>query len=80
MLPITNEYARNASPPSFGGSRRHRRSSHSIPIILRRLFRFPQMDFEVRTESHYAVNCQAHALFQFALWQMAYLLIAPRRV
>ncbi|KAJ8662277.1 hypothetical protein O0I10_001970 [Lichtheimia ornata] len=62
MLPITNEYARNTSPPSFGGSRRHRRSSHSIPIILRRLFRFPQMDFE------------------FALWQMAYLLIAPRRV
>lgn len=48
MLPITNEYARNTSPPSFGGSRRHRRSSHSIPIILRRLFRFPQMDFEVR--------------------------------
>ncbi|RIB05493.1 UNC-50-like protein [Gigaspora rosea] len=34
----------------------------SIPLFLRRLFRFPQMDFE------------------FALWQMLYLCIAPRRV
>ncbi|KAI9345776.1 UNC-50 [Pilaira anomala] len=44
-----------------GTSRRYRRSS-SVPLILTRLVRFPQMDFE------------------FALWQMAYLLIAPRRV
>ncbi|KAI8094728.1 UNC-50 [Thamnidium elegans] len=42
-------------------SRRFKRSS-SVPLILSRLVRFPQMDFE------------------FALWQMAYLLIAPRRV
>ncbi|RCH98894.1 hypothetical protein CU098_011919, partial [Rhizopus stolonifer] len=42
-------------------TRRFRRSS-SIPLILTRLVRFPQMDFE------------------FALWQMAYLLIASRRV
>lgn len=33
-----------------------------MPLILSRLVRFPQMDFEL------------------ALWQMAYLLIAPRRV
>ncbi|KAI9314496.1 UNC-50-like protein [Dichotomocladium elegans] len=59
MLPTS--YARN-SPPSFDGSRRQRRASHSIPLIIRRLFRFPQMDFE------------------FALWQMGYLVIAPRRV
>ncbi|KAI9494868.1 UNC-50 [Zychaea mexicana] len=61
LLPTTNTYARS-SPPSFDGSRRHRRSSRSIPLIIRRIFRFPQMDFE------------------FALWQMGYLLIAPRRV
>ncbi|KAK4515633.1 uncharacterized protein ATC70_010584 [Mucor velutinosus] len=40
---------------------RFKRSS-SMPLILTRLVRFTQMDFE------------------FALWQMAYLLIAPRRV
>ncbi|OZJ06285.1 hypothetical protein BZG36_00815 [Bifiguratus adelaidae] len=39
-----------------------RRPSGTIPLIIRRLWRFPQMDFE------------------FALWQMLYLLIAPRRV
>ncbi|KAI8642446.1 UNC-50 [Parasitella parasitica] len=40
---------------------RYKRSSF-MPLILTRLVRFTQMDFE------------------FALWQMAYLLIAPRRV
>ncbi|SAL97536.1 hypothetical protein [Absidia glauca] len=55
LLPTNN-------PPSFGGQRRPRHSSRSIPLILRRLFRFPQMDFE------------------YALWQMGYLLIAPSRV
>ncbi|KAI8139685.1 UNC-50 [Fennellomyces sp. T-0311] len=59
LLPTTNT---RSSPTSFDGSRRHRRSSRSIPLIIRRLFRFPQMDFE------------------FALWQMGYLMIAPRRV
>ncbi|KAI8333097.1 UNC-50-like protein [Chlamydoabsidia padenii] len=55
LLPTNN-------PNSFGGQRRPRHSSRSIPLILRRLFRFPQMDFE------------------YALWQMGYLLIAPSRV
>ncbi|KAL0077189.1 UNC-50-like protein [Phycomyces blakesleeanus] len=54
LLPTTNEYA--------SSSHRQRRSSRSIPLIIRRIFRFPQMDFE------------------FAMWQMCYLLIAPRRV
>ncbi|KAI7895807.1 UNC-50-like protein [Mucor mucedo] len=43
------------------GTRRFKRAS-SMPLILTRLVRFPQLDFE------------------FALWQMAYLVIAPRRV
>ncbi|GAA5806667.1 hypothetical protein MFLAVUS_000015 [Mucor flavus] len=38
-----------------------KRGKHG-PTFLRRLFRFPHMDFE------------------FALWQMGYLLIAPKRV
>ncbi|KAI8072623.1 UNC-50-like protein [Gongronella butleri] len=59
LLPTNNPLSR--SPP-YDFSRRQRRSSRSIPVILRRLFRFPQMDFE------------------YALWQMGYLLIAPSRV
>ncbi|CAG8689907.1 3344_t:CDS:2 [Funneliformis caledonium] len=52
---------------SFHSDSQHKRRrstywSASIPLFLRRLFRFPQMDFE------------------FALWQMLYLCIAPRRV
>ncbi|KAL1934676.1 hypothetical protein VTP01DRAFT_6858 [Rhizomucor pusillus] len=61
LLPTTNNFSLNSSS-TFDGSRRHRRPSRSIPVILRRLFRFPQMDFE------------------FAMWQMGYLMIAPRRV
>ncbi|KAG2212687.1 hypothetical protein INT47_000664 [Mucor saturninus] len=56
ILPTTNNY--NPSSMYDGGSRRGKQG----PALLRRLFRFPQMDFE------------------FAIWQMCYLLIAPRRV
>ncbi|CAO3652803.1 unnamed protein product [Cunninghamella echinulata] len=43
LLPTANPLGR---PMSFDSNRRQRRSSRSIPVILRRLFRFPQMDFE----------------------------------
>ncbi|KAI8884025.1 UNC-50 [Backusella circina FSU 941] len=48
-------------PTSKANTRRVRRGS-SVPVLLKRLSKFRQMDFE------------------FALWQMLYLLIAPRRV
>ncbi|KAI8391565.1 UNC-50 [Radiomyces spectabilis] len=55
-------HADGPSPFTAGARRQQRRPSRSLPLILRRLLRFPQMDFE------------------FASWQMAYLIIAPRRV
>lgn len=58
LLPTTNNFSLNSSS-TFDGSRRHRRSSRSIPVILRRLFRFPQMDFEVR-ESLIAYTAPKH--------------------
>ncbi|KAI9478668.1 MAG: UNC-50 [Benjaminiella poitrasii] len=39
-----------------------RRTSSSVPLILKRLLKFPQMDFE------------------FAFWQMVYLVISPKIV
>ncbi|KAL7308151.1 hypothetical protein PS15m_012040 [Mucor circinelloides] len=61
ILPTTN----NAFGPSSSSASYYNQSGRprkGSPALLRRLFRFPQMDFE------------------FALWQMGYLLIAPRRV
>ncbi|KAK4511843.1 uncharacterized protein ATC70_003842 [Mucor velutinosus] len=61
ILPTTNNTLgpSSSSASYYNQGARHRKGS---PALLRRLFRFPQMDFE------------------FALWQMGYLLIAPRRV
>ncbi|KAI8062827.1 UNC-50 [Gilbertella persicaria] len=47
---------------NFSSSSYDIRSRKHSPALLRRLVRFPQMDFE------------------FALWQMCYLLISPKRV
>ncbi|GAN07871.1 UNC-50-like protein [Mucor ambiguus] len=61
ILPTTN----NTFGPSSSSASYYNQSGRSrkgSPALLRRLFRFPQMDFE------------------FAVWQMGYLLIAPRRV
>ncbi|CAB4428717.1 unnamed protein product [Rhizophagus irregularis] len=63
-MPILPTTSPRSTFPSDTHHKRRRPTywSASIPIFLRRLFRFPQMDFE------------------FALWQMLYLCIAPRRV
>ncbi|KAL1925727.1 uncharacterized protein VTP21DRAFT_610 [Calcarisporiella thermophila] len=58
----------NNSRSRYGGRRRFHpeistsTSTSILPLFLRRLFRFPHMDFE------------------YALWQMAYLCLSPRRV
>ncbi|KAI8380733.1 UNC-50 [Blakeslea trispora] len=58
LLPTSS----NKAKPTHSNSNMRRLRRSSMPLILTRLVRFPQMDFE------------------FALWQMAYLLIAPRKV